>query len=64
MSKRQSDWCIPTEAAELLATIFTVPMIAILASYLLPVIVWMKSGDLLDLFHTKIGVAAAAAFFS
>jgi hypothetical protein len=51
MSRKSSDWYIPPD----LMILFVIPVIAILAGVLLPVLSYLKTTDAIILFYTAFG---------
>jgi hypothetical protein len=57
MKKKSSDWYVPPE----LGLFLIIPIIAILAGMLLPLLARFKSGDIVGIYYAAIGVGAVGA---
>src|SRR5258708_4140855 len=61
MKKRDSDWYIPPETLGLLSTLLLVPFIGVLAGILLPIVVWLKTADVVALYAFGVGAGVVGA---
>ncbi len=58
MSKKSSNWYVPPDIALLFGFFFILPVISAITGMLLPLLARLKSGDLVGVFYSALGLGA------